>query len=358
MLSCALFSSSDDEDEYTVAEMNTLRREIRNSSNIFSMPNSKFVSYFRLNKSAFKYVLDMIEPKLKESKRTSAVPNILKLAATMRILAEGSYQKGAGNDYNVGLSQSSVSKVFKECINAMNSELCKSWISFKMSENEKFEIKEHFYNKTGFPGVIGCIDGTHIKILAPKTMERFKYYNRKGFFSLNATIVCDHKLQIRYIASHYPGSAHDSLIWNASELKQFLKTNHNNGDKNTWILGDAGYPLEPFLITPFRSAAEGTPESRFNHIHSQTRNVVERTIGVLKNRFRCILGARQLHYSPKVAAKITNVCAALHNICIYYKMDLPEINIENNIRESFNIETTEDLTASSIRMKIMQSMNL
>lgn len=341
----------------------------------------------------------MIEPKLEESKRTSAVPNILKLAATMRILAEGSYQKGAGNDYNVGLSQSSVSKVFKECINAMNSELCKSWISFKMSENEKFEIKEHFYNKNGFPGVIGCIDGTHIKILAPRTMERFKYYNRKGFYSLNATIVCiksylnslkelylrnllqvcDHKLQIRYISSHYPGSAHDSFIWNASELKQFLKNNHNNGDKNTWILGetstikgnkfklkmfayfflqgDAGYPLEPFLITPFRSAAEGTPESRFNHIHSQTRNVVERTIGVLKNRFRCILGARQLHYSPKVAAKITNVCAALHNICIYYKIDLPEINIENNIGESLDIET-EDLTASSIRTKIMQSMNL
>ena len=85
--------------------------------------------------------------------------------------------------------------------------------------------------------------------------------------------------------------------------------------------------------------------------------MVERTIGVLKNRFRCILGARQLHYSPNVAAKITNVCAALHNICIYYKIDLPEINIDNNIEESLDIET-EDLTASSIRIKIMQSMNL
>lgn len=41
MLSCALFSSSGDEDEYTVRELNALRREIRNSSNIFAMPNSK-----------------------------------------------------------------------------------------------------------------------------------------------------------------------------------------------------------------------------------------------------------------------------------------------------------------------------
>lgn len=42
------------------------------------------------------------------------------------------------------------------------------------------------------------------------------------------------------------------------------------------------YPLEPYLITPFRSAGEGTPESKFNYIHAQTRNVVERKIGVLK----------------------------------------------------------------------------
>lgn len=117
------------------------------------------------------------------------MPNALKLAATMRILAEGSYQKGAGNDYNVSLSQSSVSKVFNECINVMYDELCSMWISFHMNENEKIEAKEHFFNKTGFPGVIGCIDGTHVKILAPKIEERFKYYNRKGFYSLNVTLV-------------------------------------------------------------------------------------------------------------------------------------------------------------------------
>lgn len=63
------------------------------------------------------------------------------------------------------------------------------WISFHMNENEKFEAKEHFFNKTGFPAVIGCIDGTHVTILAHKIGQRFKYYNRKGFYSLNVTLV-------------------------------------------------------------------------------------------------------------------------------------------------------------------------
>lgn len=112
----------------------------------------------------------------------------------MRILAEGSYQKGAGNDYNVSLGQSAVSNAFNECINALYEEICPDCIYFPTNESEKYEIKEYFFNKTGFPGVIGCIDGTHIKILAPKLEERFKYFNRKGYYSLNATVVIKKKI--------------------------------------------------------------------------------------------------------------------------------------------------------------------
>jgi len=64
-------------------------------------------------------------------------------------------------------------------------------------------------------------------------------------------------------------------------------------------------------MTPFRSVAEGSRESFFNSKHSQTRNIIERTIGVLKNRFRCLLGTRMLHYSPEKSAQITNICSAL-----------------------------------------------
>lgn len=108
-------------------------------------------------------------------------------------------------------------------------------------------------------------------------------------------------------------------------------------------------------MTPFRSTVANTPESRFNYIHAQTRNAVERTIGVLKERFRCILGERQLHYSPKTAGKITSVCAALHNICIHYKIEAPQISINETI-EPLGLETDEDSTAANIRIKIMEAM--
>lgn len=46
----------------------------------------RFVSYIRLNKSAFQYVLDMIGSILQESKIISAVPKTTKTAATKLIL--------------------------------------------------------------------------------------------------------------------------------------------------------------------------------------------------------------------------------------------------------------------------------
>lgn len=63
---------------------------------------------------------------------------------------------------------------------------------FEMSEAEKHEAKLHFFQKTDFPGIIGCIDRTHIKILAPSKEDQHLYLNRKGFFSLNVMLVSTH----------------------------------------------------------------------------------------------------------------------------------------------------------------------
>lgn len=40
---------------------------------------------------------------------------------------------------------------------------------------------------TGFPGVIGCVDGTMIKIVSPSENEA-DYLCRKGFYALNVQV--------------------------------------------------------------------------------------------------------------------------------------------------------------------------
>ncbi|XP_055644036.1 putative nuclease HARBI1 [Toxorhynchites rutilus septentrionalis] len=275
----------------------------------------RFIKSFRL-KEAFRYVLGEIEHDFSNTKK-SGIHVKEKLAACLRFFAEGNYQLGAGKDFHIAMAQSTFSKVLSEMLNILERRLCSKWISLEMSENEQRRAKLYFYEKSGIPGIIMCVDGTHIKIIPPN-QNRNLFYNRKGFYSLNVLIVCDDQQRIRFVDPSFHGSNHDAHIWRISPVRTYFEQMHRNGGTQTKILGDAGYPSESWLVTPFRAPEEGSLESDFNQRHALGRGIVERTIGVLKNRFRCLLGARQLHYTPTKCAQIVNVCCALHNICLEY----------------------------------------
>lgn len=91
-----------------------------------------------------------------------------------------------------------------------------------------------------------------------------------------------------------------------------------------FVLFFIGYPLRKWLQTPISNPAPGSPEERFNNRIINVRNSIERCNGLLKNRFRCLLKHRVLHYSPQKAAKIVNACVLLHNLCINGNVPEPE----------------------------------
>lgn len=80
-------------------------------------------------------------------------------------------------------------------------------------------------------------------------------------------------------------------------------------------------------MTPIVNAPEGSVEEHYNKLQCTARNTVERTIGLLKNRWRCTLGHRVLHYDPATAAKIINACCVLHNICNKARLCQDDIDI-------------------------------
>ena len=77
-------------------------------------------------------------------------------------------------------------------------------------------------------------------------------------------------------------------------------------------------------MTPVLQAAEHTPAFRYTERHRIARNCVERCNGVLKARFRCLLGERVLRYAPDKVGIIVNACCILHNICL---KDIPEFDM-------------------------------
>lgn len=78
-------------------------------------------------------------------------------------------------------------------------------------------------------------------------------------------------------------------------------------------------------------------ETRFNTRIKGVRSTVERCIGVLKGRFRCLLKDRALHYKPRNAARIIMACAILHNIAIHYRLDHP-----NPVFDDIDVEDQEN----------------
>ncbi|KAG7305723.1 hypothetical protein JYU34_009848 [Plutella xylostella] len=88
------------------------------------------------------------------------------------------------------------------------------------------------------------------------------------------------------------------------------------------------------MMTPVDHAVDDSPEGRYNIIQKRARSTVERTFGILKGRWRCLLAARELNYTPETAGKIAIACSVLHNMCIHARLDHPELTEEDLAAEN------------------------
>ena len=80
--------------------------------------------------------------------------------------------------------------------------------------NGKLDVVAHF------PGVIGVIDFTHIRIIIYYAMA---FVNRKQFYYINAQAICDSDAFITNIVPCWPGSTHDSHFWEQQHCRQIKR---------------------------------------------------------------------------------------------------------------------------------------
>ncbi|XP_046976572.1 putative nuclease HARBI1 [Vanessa cardui] len=302
-----------------------LRRQKRDKNrqcmeNIREMPATLFVQQFRLDKTTFQALCHELRHKT-SLKGTKEIPLNVKVLCTLSFLATGSYQRIVGVSQH--LAQRTASRCIRQVIDALNhSAIMEKWIKFPKTQQDRAYIKQEFQRRFGLPGVIGCIDCTHIALVKPNHEEHL-FYNRKGYHSLNVQMVCDSNLLILNVNAKFGGATHDSHIWSSSRVELYMRELHQNNEQ-VWLLGDSGYPQRPWLMTPILNAVEGSREHRYTQLHVQARNCIERCFGLLKARWRCLLRDRVLHYHPRVASKITMACCVLHNIALQAGLPPPQ----------------------------------
>lgn len=220
-----------------------LRRNLRDTENPFTkITDEHFVELYRYPKALCVELINELKPFLKGSCKLHAIPSHVKVLCALRFFATGSFQRALGQDQFSSLSQTSVSRSVTEVARALN-RIAHRYVKFPKRE-EFTEKKIKFFENQGFPGIIGLIDGTHIKICAPKKEIEHVYYCRKGGHSKNVQIVCDADYFILNASARFGGTAHDSYIWRSSKVHDTLQQHFNRGERDFWLLGDSGYPLQ------------------------------------------------------------------------------------------------------------------
>ncbi|XP_008182278.1 putative nuclease HARBI1 [Acyrthosiphon pisum] len=235
-----------------------------------SLSDRQFIRFYRLSKDLATKVVQMVTPFMKAPSRSSALTMQQKVMTALRFFASGSYQMDIGVSHYASVSQPSVSRIVEEVTTA----LCR-----------------------------------------PEIFDE---------------IICDVNLRILNVSARYPGSSHDSHIWNTSNIKALMTDLHAQGHKSYMLLGDSGYALRAWLLTPFLDPRPDTPEANYNDVICKARSTIERCNGVLKMRFRCLLKHRTLHYAPNKASKIINSCVVLHNLCIMDNIPLYNEDFDTN----------------------------
>lgn len=225
----------------------------------------------------------------------------------------------------MGMHQATVSRIIPKVSSAIAS-LAGEFIQMPQRA-ALVRVHNDFYNIARFPRVAGCIDCTHIKIRSPGGEDAEVFRNRKLYFSLNTQVVCDSHLKINNIVARWPGSAHDITIYNNSGIRAQFEAGEFG---NSILLGDSGYMLRPYFLTPFRNPATRA-ERLYNESHIRTRNTVERCFGVWKRRFPVL--AYGLRLKVESCQDIIVAAAVLHNKAVEMNEGVPPVPDNINAEE-------------------------
>ncbi|VEN37562.1 unnamed protein product [Callosobruchus maculatus] len=260
------------------------------------------------------------------------------LLVTLRYLATGFFLQVVA-DF-VGIHKSSACRIVYKVCRAIAG-LHSTFIKMPVTDDEAQMISTRFYTIARFPRCIGAIDCTHIKISSPGGNQPEIFRNRKNFFSFNVQAICDADLKLQNIVCRWPGSSHDSFIFNNSNIRAKFE----RGEYRNYILiGDSGYGIRPFLITPLANPITAA-ENLFNESQIRTRNPIERCFGVWKRRFPILaLGIRLKVEKVEAVVIATGV---LHNIACMFNEEIPVVNPQEEAAIQFVNEVDNEIVRDS-----------
>ena len=308
----------------------SVRRENRTegvASYLTGLSDDTCIEKYRLDKEGVLYFTEKIKSIHGLKRSTKAGLSVEgRLLIALRYFATGNSISSLKDSHNgfLNLSHGSVYNCILD-VSAALASLGNEFLVFPTDDEKIIDIKHKFYQYGGFPGVMGAIDGTVMKIRPPSTNEE-AYVGRKEGHFINCQVVCDLDQRFLDAVVRWPGSTHDSTIWEHSGVKRKIEDYivQKGSNYKGWFIGDSGYAQRETMMVPL-SNPQTDQEKRYYEAHKKCRCSVERTIGVLKSRFRCLCRKTGggIQYHEKTACNIIVSCMVLYNYCRSRNMDFP-----------------------------------
>lgn len=314
-----------------------------------SFTDEQWYENFRVRKETFVFILNeiLLDITYRDTTMRKAISPKRRLALTFYYLASTAEYRTISNLF--GVSVSFVCICVKDVCEAITRHF--SHVIRFPKGLEILQVIQEYDNKWGFPMCAGCVDGTHIPILAPKENHK-DYVNRKGFHSIQMQAVVDSRYLFRDVVVGWPGSVHDARVLSNSTLyKKGVDNTLFDGVKSRaiqgqdippLILGDPAYPFLPWLMKRYPENNDTPREQRvFNYRLSRARMTVENTFGRFKGRFKRFSKRVDMEV-PSLVNVVLSSCI-LHNVCEAQKNEFLPHWVDQEFNQQLHVPQGRDI---------------
>ncbi|KAM8939297.1 uncharacterized protein RCH25_052894 [Pelodytes ibericus] len=261
---------------------------------------------FRMSKDTFVYLCDQLRSRLH---RPGLAPEE-KVAIALWMLA--CPKQGSGLKSRFGVQRKVMYKCLKEVCQAVVTVL--KPIYLQPPDNHALRDKARVFNaRWGFPHCVGALGTFYIPLSS--TSET----HDESYLVLQAAV--DGQGLLWDACAIFPGSMssaailENSVIWELARDGRFQTAPEDaflGEARNYFLLGDATYPLQEWLLTPYSQGnRQSQRQARFNLRLERARSVADIALLRLRARWQYLLAPPDCTFLPTLAL----ACCVLHNMC-------------------------------------------
>nr|UBY07624.1 NBS-LRR disease resistance protein [Dasypyrum villosum] len=292
-----------------------------------------FESVFKMTRKTFSYICSLVMgPSMEDMNSYTFVDGRVmsledRVAIALKSLYSNEPRETLGS--SVGVNDSTVLLVTEKFVDAVEdrAEHHLRW----PDSSEMDKIKSRFEKIHNMHNCCGLICTTHIPFGPNCDLEKNE--------SILVQLVIDPEMRFMDIwwgpisSMNQLGILHESHLFKECEKGAWLNGSKlevalDGSEVGEYIIGDAGLPLLPWLLTPYQEEELSDSQAEFNRRHNAATTCAQKALARFKDTWKYLQGETSCPVNQKTLVTTIHACCYLHNIVIDMEDDAAMLSIE------------------------------